>query len=187
MLSYFDLRNGTRFILDGQPYEVMEFTQMKKAQGLGVAQTKIRNLLTGKVLDRNFHQGDTFDEAQLDKVEVKFLYSHREQFFFCKVNNPADRFQLEESQIGVGSKFLKQNQIMNGFIFQGKVINIVLPIKVQLKVTEAPPGVQGGRAQAGTKVVVVETGANINAPLFIKEGDMIEINTETGDYVRRLE
>jgi len=89
--------------------------------------------------------------------------------------------------IGEGSKFLKPNQILTGIKFQEKIINIVLPIKVQLKVIEAPPGVKGERAQAGTKPVTLETGATINVPLFIETGDIIEVNTETGEYVRRVE
>jgi len=187
MLSYFELRKGVRFILDGEPYEVLEFTQMKKAQGLGVAQTKIRNLITGRVLERNFHQSDTFEEVELKKIEVKFVYSHRGKFCFSEAKNPSKRFELEESQIGEGTGFLKPNQILTGFIFQEKVINVILPIKVQLKVIEAPPGVRGERAQAGTKVVSLETGAKINVPLFIEEGDIIEVNTETGEYTRRIE
>jgi len=187
MLSYFDLRKGIKFILEGEPYEVLEFQQMYKAQDAVVAKTKIRNLITDRVREINFHQGDTFEEAELEKIEVKFLYSHRGKFGFCEVNEPAKRFELIEEQIGSGVKFLKPNQIVTGIRFQDKIINIISPIKVQLKVTEAPPGVKGERAQAGTKPVTLETGAQINVPLFIEQGDIVEVNTETGEYVRRVE
>lgn len=187
MLSYFDLRKGVKFILDGEPYEVLDFSQMKKAQREGIAQTKIKNLITGKVFERNFHQGETFEEAELAKIEVKFIYSHRGTFCFSKLKNSSKRFELDESQIGESSSFLKPNQILIGLIFQGEIINILLPIKLQLKVNEAPPGVRGERTQAGTKTVTLETGAKINAPLFIKKGDIVEVNTETGEYVRRIE
>jgi len=187
MLSYFDLRKGTKFILDGEPYEVLEFRQMGKAQDVFVAQTKIRNLITGKVFEKNFHQGDVFEETELKKIEVKFLYSSREKFYFAEVENLKNRFELTEEQIGFGTKFLKPNQILIGILFQEKIVNIVLPIKVQLRVIEAPPGVKGDRAQGGTKTVILETGANVNVPLFIKEGDIVEVNTETGEYVRRVE
>jgi len=187
MLSYFDLRKGIKFILEDQPYEVLDFQQVYKAQDAVVARTKIRNLITGKVLDKTFHQGDTFEEAELEKIEVKSLYNHRGKFGFCQAENPRVRFELEEDQIGQGAKFLKPNQILTGIRFQEKIINIVLPVKVHLKVSEAPPGLKGERAQAGTKPVTLETGAVINAPLFIKTDDIVEINTETGQYARRVE
>lgn len=187
MLSYFDLRKGTKFILEGQPYEVLEFQQIFKAQDVVVAKTKIRNLINGKVFEKTFHKGDTFEEAELEKIEVKFIYSHRGKFCFSEINNPKNRFELSEEQIGSGAKFLKQNQNLTGIKFQGKIINVILPIKVNLKVIEAPPGLRGDRSQAGTKTVVLETGAKINVPLFIEKDDIIEINTETGEYVRRIE
>ncbi len=199
MLSYFDLRKGTRFILEGQPYEVLEFQQMYKAQDMVVAKTKLRNLITGRVHEKNFHQGDTFEEAELEKIEIKFLYSHpdrkssisngasRGKFCFSEIQNSAKRFELEEEQIGEWTKFLKLNQTLTGIKFQDKFINIVLPIKIQLKVAEAPPGIKGDRAQGGTKTVTLETGANINVPLFVEQGDIVEVNTETGEYVRRVE
>jgi len=186
MLSYFDLRKGTKFILDGQPYEVLEFQQIGKAQDVVVAKTKIKNLITGKVLERNFHQDDTFEEAEIEKTEVKLIYFHRGKFFFCESQNPQNRFEFAEEQIGLGARFLKINQVLIGMKFQGKIINIELPIKVQLKVIEAPPGVRGERAQAGTKTVTLETGAKINVPLFIETGDIVEVNTETGEYARRI-
>lgn len=186
MLSYFDLRKDVKFILEGQPYEVLEFQQKYKAQDMAVARTKIRNLITGKVLEKTFRQSDTFEEAELEKIEVKFLYSRRERFGFCQAENPARRFELTKEQIGEGGKFLKPNQILTGLKFQEKIINVLLPIKVHLKVIEAPPGVKGERAQPGTKPVTLETGAKINVPLFVEAGDIIEVNTETGQYVRRL-
>ncbi len=185
MLSYFDLRKGTKFILEGQPYQVLTFKQMGKAQDVVVAQTKIKNLITGKVFEKNFHQGDAFEEAELEKIEIRFIYSRRGEFWFCKENNPAGRFSLAENIIGENKQFLKPNMILEGLLFQNKIINVSLPIKVRLKVIEAPPGVKGDRAQGGTKTVTLETGSRINAPLFIKEGDVVEINTETGEYVKR--
>ena len=187
MLSYFDLRKGVRFILDGQPYEVLEFQQVGKAQNVFVARTKIKNLITGKVIERNFHQDDSFEEAEIEKVKVKFIYSRRGKFCFSELENPRNRFELEEERIGQGARFLKENFILDGLKFEGKIINVSLPIKVQLKVIEAPPGVKGERAQPGTKQVTLETGAKINVPLFIETGDIIEVNTETGEYVRRVE
>jgi len=187
MLNYFDLRKGVKFMLDGQPYEVLEFQQMYKAQDMVVAKTKIKNLLTGNTVEKNFHQGDSFEEAEMEKIDMKFLYSHRGKFGFCEANDPSKRFELTAEQIGDAAKFLKSNQVITGVKFEGKIINILLPIKVNLEVTEAPPGIKGNSAQGGTKTVTLETGAEINVPLFIETGDIVEVNTETGEYVRRVE
>ena len=187
MLSYYELRKGVQFMYEGQPYEVLEFRQMGKSQDVVVAQTKIRNLLTGRAIPKNFHQGEMFEEAELTKFQAKFIYENRGKFVFCYEDNPGRRFELTEEQVGDTAKFLKPNEEVEGVIFQDKVIRITPSIKVQLRVKEAPPGVQGDRSQGGTKSVTLETGAVINVPLFIETGDIIEVNTETGEYVRRLE
>jgi len=203
MLSHGDLKKGVKIILDKEPYEILEARPFKMAQRRVVIQTKIRNLITGNVFSRNFHQGETFQEAELFKIQAKFLfskeerkqgsvedrflYSQKNRYFFCEENQPAKRFDLSSEKIGPAAQFLKSNQIVEAIVFQEKIINISLPIKIQLKVIEAPPGVKGDRSQPGTKQVTLETGAKINVPLFIKESDIVEVNTETGEYVRRIE
>jgi elongation factor P len=187
MITHTDIRKGAQIIIDNEPYEVLESSPMKKAQRRVVIQARIKNMISGNVLERNFHQGETFDEAEITKKEAKFLYSHRDKFMFCETDDASKRFELSQDLIGEASIFLKQNQIVEEIQFQGKTINIALPIKVQLKVTESPPGIRGDRAQGGTKSVTLETGAQINVPLFIKEGDLVEVNTETKQYTRRVE
>lgn len=185
MLGYFDLRKGTQFIYEGEPYEVLDFNQMKKAQREGIAQVKMKNMISGKVIERSFHEADRFDEADLQKLKAKYLYRHRDRYFFCEEKDPAKRFDLSPEQIGDGRRFLKANTVIDAVIFEGRIISVSLPIKVQLKVTDAPPGVKGDRAQGGLKSVLLETGAQINAPLFVETGDVVEINTETGEYSGR--
>jgi elongation factor P len=187
MLSHNDLKKGVQFISEGEPYEVLESSFVFKGRGSSVVQTKIKDLLTGNVLSRTFHPGEEFEEAEIQKIKVKFLYSRRDKFFFCEEHNPSKRFDLAKEVIEESVIFLKPNEIVEGVQFQGKIINISLPIKVQLKVIEAPPGVKGDRAQGGTKTVTLETGAQINVPLFVETGDVIEVNTEKGEYVRRVE
>lgn len=187
MLSHNDLRKGVMFLMDGQPYQVLDFFPVKMQQRRSVAQTKIKNLITGVVIEKNFHQGDVFEEADIAQIDIKFLYNHRDKYVFCDNTNPSKRFELTREQIGSNANILKPNEILRGITFNGDIINIALPIKVQLKVTESAPGVRGDRAQGGTKSVKVETGADINVPLFIEEGDVIEINTDTNEYVRRVE
>ena len=187
MLTYFELRKGVRFILEGEPYEVLEFRQLGKAQDVVVAKVKIKNLISGQIFERNFHQSETFKEAEIEKIPVKFVFSKREKYHFCEVEDPRSRFELGEEKIGEKIKFLKPGMILEGLKFEGKIINVSLPTKARLKVVEAPPTLKGEKAQSGTKKVTLETGAKIDVPLFIKQGDVIEVNTETGEYIRRIE
>lgn len=158
---------------------------MKTAQRRPVIQSKIKNLIDGRVQEKNFQQGDVFDEADLEKREIKYLYTTKGQFFFCEPKDPAKRFSFTEAQIGTQAKFLRPNEIVTGIVFEEKIITFKLPIKVQLKVKETAPGLKGDRAQAGTKEATLESGAVIQVPLFIEEGDVIEVNTEVGQYVKR--
>lgn len=187
MLSYTDLRQGTVFILDDQPYQVLEFNFLRMQQRKPVAQTKIKNLITGKIISRNFQPSETFVEAEIKLKEAKFLYNHRGKFVFCEINDPSKRSELSTEQIGDLSKFLKPNSMVKTMEFEEKIINLDLPIKMEFKVIEAPPSVRGNTAQGGTKTVKIETGAMINAPLFIEQGDIIRINTHTGEYVERVD
>lgn len=187
MLGMNDLRIGVFFIMEGQPYEVLFSQHLKMQQRRPVMQTRIKNLLTGKITERNFQQSDYFEEADIQKKEVKFLYFHRGEFWFSEVNNPSKRFQLTEDIIGDSARFLKPNTIITVFLFSDKIINIKLPIKMDFKVIEAPPSTRGNTAQGGTKQVKLETGTFVNVPLFIEEGDIIRVNTETGEYAERAE
>jgi elongation factor P len=186
MLSPNELKRGVKFIFQGEPAEILEAKFLFKGRGQSVVQVKIKNLLTGSVVSKTFHPSETFEEADISKIEAKFLYEHREQYVFCQKEDPSKRFTLAVAKIGEQKQFLKAGQIVEGLFFEGEIINISLPIKLSLKVIEAPPGLQGDRAQAGTKVITLESGAKIAAPLFIKEGDVVEVNTETGQYVRRI-
>lgn len=185
-LSYSQLEKGTRIIINKQPHEIIDSSSMFKGRGHSVLQAKLKNLITGEIISQTFHPSDSFEEAEIIKIKAKFIYSHRDQFFFSKENNQ-ERFCLTESQIGPIKSFLKPEQTVEAILFDNEIVNISLPIKINLKVIEAPPGVKGDRSQAGNKIVVLETGAKINAPLFVEQGDIIEINTEKQEYVRRID
>lgn len=186
MLGINHLRVGVFFILDDQPYEVLEANHLKMQQRRPVLQARIRNLLNGKIIERNFQQSDMFAEADIRNNDVKFLYAHRGEFWFNEINDPSKRFKLDEEIIGDSKRFLKPNTIVDALLFNEKIINIELPIKMDFKVTEAPPAIRGNTAQGGVKQVVIETGAPVNAPLFVEAGDTIKINTQTGEYVERV-
>jgi len=187
MINYNELQKGVKITIDNNPYEVMESSSMFKGRGHSTVQAKLKNLLTNEIINKTFHPSDSFEEAEISKFKAKFIYSHKDKFIFCEENNPSKRFELTEKQIGSNSKFLKPNQIVEGIIHKDKIINISLPIKINLKVVEAPPGIKGDRAQGGNKTVTLETGTQINVPLFVEQGNIIEINTEKGEYVRRIE
>ena len=185
MLTHTDLKKGTQFIFENQPWEVLDSLHVKMAQRRPVVQTKIRNLITGSVQEKTFQQGDMFQEADLVKKDIKFLYSNKGQYFFCEANDPSKRFSFGEDLLGSQAKFFKPNSLVQGILFDDKIITVKSPNKVALKIKEAPPGIKGDRAQGGTKEAILETGATIQVPLFIEEGDVIEVNTDLGEYVKR--
>lgn len=182
-----ELKPKTYFIYEGQPYVVVETHHLKMQQRRPTVQVRMRNLINGKLLERNFAQSDVFDPADVERQKVKFLYAHRNEFWFVYDNDPSKRFQLSAEILGDSSKFLKANTVMDAISFEGEIISIELPIKMEFKVTEAPPAIRGDTAQGGVKQATIETGANINVPLFINTDDMIVINTQTGEYVERAE
>lgn len=187
MLGINDLKPKTIIIIDDEPYEVLSANFLKMQQRKPVLQTRLKNLINGKVIDRNIQHSEEFEEAELERLTVEFLYHHRGEYWFCEAGDRSKRFQLDESVLGENKNFLKAGVPIEAFKFNGEIINIELPIKMDFKVVEAPPGIKGDTAQGGTKIVTVETGAKIAAPLFINEGDIIRVNTESGEYVERVE
>lgn len=182
-----ELKPKTYFLYEDQPYMVLETHHLKMQQRRPTVQVRMRNLINGKLLERNFAQSDVFDEADVSRQNVKYLYSHRDQYWFSYQKDPAKRFQLSSELLANTTKFLKANTILEAIEFEGNIITVDLPVKMDFKVTEAPPAIRGDTAQGGVKQVTIETGATINAPLFIEEGDTIRINTEMGQYVERVE
>ncbi len=182
-----ELKQKTFILYEDQPYVILGTHHLKMQQRRPTVQTKMRNLLNGKVLERNFAQSDVFEEADIERKKVKYLYAHRDQYWFSEESAPTVRFELTENMIGDATKFLKPNVVLEALYFDGRVINVDLPIKMEFRVVEAPPSIKGNTAQGGVKQVKIETGAMINAPLFVEQDDVIVINTETGEYVGRAD
>ena len=187
MLEYNEILKGKVILLDGQPYEVLDAHVFRKQQRKPVNQTKLRHLITGKVTEQAFHVSEKVEEADLSTKQVKFLYTSKGERWFCAENNPADRFKLTEETIGTGAQFLKTNAIVEALVFDQKIIGVRVPIKVDLLVKEAPPAVRGDTARGGSKEIILETGATVQAPLFVNEGDVVRINTALGTYVERVD
>jgi len=186
VINFNELKTGIIITIQSQPYEIIEASLLFKGRGHSILQAKLKNLITGNSISKTFHPSDSFEEAEIEKIKAKFLYLNKDQFWFCEENNSKNRFFISKEVIGESSRFLKQDTVVDGIVFNEKIINILLPIKVKLKVIESPPGIKGDRAQGGTKTIVLETGANLNTPLFIEQGDIIEVNTEKGEYTRRV-
>lgn len=186
MLEYNEITVGKFIIFNGEPWEVLASHVFRKQQRKPVNATKLRSLITGRITENSFHASEKVEEAEIETKDIKFIYLAKGEYWFHEINDQSKRFSLKEEQIGYGGKFLKKDAVAKAMIFQDKIISVKLPIKVELKVIDAPPSTRGNTAQGGNKVVKVETGATVNAPLFINEGDTIRVNTETGEYVERV-
>jgi elongation factor P len=191
MLEYNEVREGKIILYEGQPYEVMHSHVFRKQQRKPVNATKIKNLITGRVAEISFATSDKVEEADIITRPAKYLYSNRGEIWFADPKDPSKRFTLKEDIVGDKLKFIKQNTEVEQVIFtdeddEEQIIGLKVPIKVDLKITDAPPSIKGSTMTGGNKVATVETGATVNVPLFVEAGETIRINTETGEYVERV-
>ena len=186
MLEYNEIKEGKVIIMDGEPWEVLTSHVFRKQQRKPVNATKLKNMITGRVTEQSFHVSEKAEEAEIEAKDIKYLYTNKGEWWFCDAKDASNRFSLTEVQVGPGGRFLKQNSIVQAITYDERIIGVKLPIKVELKVTEAHPAVKGNTAQGGTKAVKLETGAEIQVPMFVKEGDVLRINTETGQYTERV-
>lgn len=191
MLEYNEITERKYIVFEDEPYEVIDSHVFRKQQRKPVNAVKMRNLITGRIVEHSFHVSDKAEEADISKREVKYLYTNKGEFWFCEASDPSKRFPLPDALVGPAGKFLTTNLIVDALIYddrsdRGRIIGLKLPIKMDLKVKEAHPAVKGNTAQGGTKSVVLETGAEIQVPMFIKEGDIVRVNTETGLYTDRI-
>ncbi len=180
-----DLKPGRQVLYENTPYQVMEAKHSHIGRGGAVVEARLKNLRTGAIIPRNFKSSDSFEEIELERKEAIFIYNHRGEYWFNDAKTK-QRFSLKEEVLGEQTtKFLKPNTPVQLSSYEDEILNIELPIKLELKVVEAPPSIKGNTAQGGTKVVKLETGAEISVPLFIETDDIIVVNTQTGFYVER--
>lgn len=187
MLSYTDVKQGTYIIYEGQPYYVVSTEFLRMQQRKAVVKAKLKNLISGGTIERSLQPSDSIEEAEMEKMDSRFLYESRGEYWFDELNNPKNRFSFKLEDIGESAKFLKANMPVIALNLSGKILGVELPIKGEYKVLEAPPAVKGNTAQGGTKMAIIEGGAKVNVPLFINEGDIIKVNTGTGEYIERVE
>ncbi len=185
MLSLTDLKVGTKFIIDGDVYSVLYNEHSKVARGGAMLRTKLKNLITGAVIEKTFKGSEKFERANLERKNCQFLYREGDNFFFMN-NETYDQFSLDGEVLEDSTNYIKESDNIQLQYFGSKPISVELPPKVKLKVTKAAVGVKGNTASSSTKPVTVETGYSLQTPLFVKEGDTLLINTQTGEYVERV-
>ena len=191
MLNYNEIKEKKYIVLNGDPYEVLDSHVFRKQQRKPVNQTKLRHLLTGSINPHTFHNNDVVEEADISKEKYIFSFSkfnkqtETAEYWFYKKDAKKDRIKIEEEIIKNSIPYLKTDLEIDAMIFNGNIFGINLPIKMKLKVKDAPPAVKGNTSGGATKIIMLETGLKITVPLFINESDEIIINTETGEYVER--
>lgn len=185
MIDTADFRNGLNIEVDGQPYTIIWFQHHKPGKGGAVMRVKLKNLKSGGIIERTFKSGERFKEVELKRVKKQFLYKDGESYFFIDLET-YDTVSINKEKLGVAVNFLKSDTEVDALYLEGEFIGIELPVTVELKVVATVPGVKGDSVSNVMKPATVETGAEVLVPLFIKEGDIIKIDTRTGEYVERV-
>ena len=178
-------RNGLKIELDGEPYTIVSFQHVKPGKGGAFVRTKVRNLKNGRTIDRRFRSGEKVDEADIQENKMQYLYRDGENLVFMD-SQTFEQLPFSEAQVGDAKEFLKENQEVDVLFWRSKPINIELPPFIEAKITRCEPGIKGDTASNVTKPATIETGAVVQVPLFVKEGERIRVDTRTGDYVERV-
>jgi elongation factor P len=178
-------RNGLKIEIDGEPFTMTYFQHVKPGKGGAFVRTKIKNLRTGRVLDKTFRSGEKVEEAEVEDKQMQFLYMDGEQLIFMDTSS-YEQIPFSAEQVGDARKYLKENLDVDVLFWRGKPINIELPSFVEAVVSQTDPGMKGDTASGATKPATIETGAVVQVPLFIKEGEKIRVDTRSGEYVERV-
>ena len=180
-----DLRKGKKLEIDGEPYVVVQFEFVKPGKGQALYKCKLKNMVTGVQFDKTFRSGEKFNEADLEEVEMEYLYAEGNQYCFMNTSNYEQEY-LSEEQVSESIDFLKENTVCSVLLFAGKPIGISLPNFINLRIEKTDPWVKGDTASGDSKPATLETGYVLNVPPFIEEGQLIKIDTRSGEYVERV-
>ena len=184
MLTAGDFRNGATFEMDGQVFQIIEFQHVKPGKGAAFVRTKIRNVISGAVIERTFSPTDKFENAYIERKEMQYLYADGDLHYFMDMES-YEQLPLNRETLGDGFKFVKEEMMVKVLSFKGNVFAVEPPTFVELTVTETEPGVAGNTVTNTMKPATLETGVEIKVPLFINIGDAIKIDTRTGEYLGR--
>ena len=179
-----DFRNGVTFDMDGQVFQIVEFQHVKPGKGAAFVRTKIRNVITGAVIERTFNPSDKFPTAYIERKDMQYLYSDGDLYYFMD-NETYENIPINADKLGDNFKFVKENTDVKVLSYKGVVFGVEPPFFIELQVTATEPGVRGDTATNVTKPATLETGAEVRVPIFINEGDMIRVDTRTGEYMER--
>ena len=184
MVTAGDFRNGVTFEMDGNVYQIIEFQHVKPGKGAAFVRAKIRNVIAGSVTERTFNPSDKFESAFIERREMEYSYNDGDLYYFMD-SESYELIPINKEELGDSFRFVKENMICKVLSYKGKVFGIEPPNFVELLVTQTEPGVKGDTATNATKPATLETGAQIRVPLFINEGELIRVDTRTGEYMER--
>ena len=184
MVTAGDFRNGVTFEMDNNVLQIIEFQHVKPGKGAAFVRTKVKNVITGAVLEKTFNPSDKFPTAFVERKDMQYLYSDGSLFYFMDTES-YEQIPIDESKLGDSFAFVKENMEVKVLSYKGNVFGIEPPFFVELEVTQTDPGFKGDTATNATKPATLETGAEIRVPLFIEEGDRLRIDTRTGEYMER--
>ena len=184
MISAGDFRNGLCFEMDDQVYQVVEFQHVKPGKGAAFVRTKYKNVKTGSVVERSFNPNEKFEQAQLTRQDMQFIYADGDLYYFMD-QETYEQTPMHQDKIGDGIKFLKEEMVCKVVSYKGDIFQVELPITVVLEITECEPGVKGDTANNASKYATLETGAVVKVPLFVNQGEKIKVDTRTGEYLER--
>ena len=179
-----DFRNGITVEIEGNVFQIIEFQHVKPGKGAAFVRTKLKNIKSGGVVEKTFRPTEKFENAHIDRVDMQYLYSDGDLYYFMDVNT-YDQIPLSKEMVGDALKFVKENEMVKICSHKGQVFSIEPPLFVELEITETEPGFKGDTATGATKPATVETGAVVYVPLFVDQGDKIKIDTRTGEYLSR--
>ena len=185
MFDSSNLRKGLKLEIDGEPYIVVQFEFVKPGKGQALYKCRLKNMITGSQFDRTYRSGEKFNEANLEETEMEYLYFDGEHYCFMNTSNYEQEL-LSESQVAEAKNYLKENTVCNVLMFDRKPIGITLPFFIELKITKADPWAKGDTASGDSKPATLETGYEIQVPPFVEEGEVVRIDTRTGNYVERV-
>jgi len=185
MIAAGEFKNGVTVEIDGNIYQILEFQHVKPGKGAAFVRTKLKNIISGGVVEKTFRPTEKFPKAHIDRKEMQYLYQDGDLYNFMDVET-YDQIALNAEVVGDALKFVKENENVKICSHKGNVFSVEPPLFVELEITNTEPGFKGDTAQGATKPAVVETGATVYVPLFVNQGDKIQIDTRTGEYMKRV-
>ena len=185
MISTAEFRNGAKVEIDGEPFIIVEFQHVKPGKGGAFVRTKLKSLKTGNVIDRTYRSGERLETPDLEEKSMQYLYMSGNEYFFMD-SDTFEQLSLTGKQLGENKNWLKADMVIKALYHNGAPIGVEVPMFVELKVVRADPGVKGDTASGGTKPATLETGAVVKVPLYLEEGEVIKVDTRTGEYLERV-